>query len=414
MKILVLHRVPYPRIDYARGIDHDLHDVTYFGKRDILDTIPAQLRCTRVERAGLVSAFDEASAWLDAHPGRFDVVISLSEYELLDAAKLRARLGIGGKSVEQVMLVRDKVRMKRAVHDAGVRVPRFMPLRDWIDARGHAPWHGATVLKPHSGASSADVVVFDTPAALSDALAAGRTGVAALDSAAPRIDDFELEEFVDGPILHFDGIVADGEIRAITASRYVGTCLDYAAGRPLGSFHFALSDAARRWVERTLAAVCIDGGTFHLEAIEHEGELVFLEVGNRVGGADVVATFELATGIHMPSTELSLLLGEPIQVPARAAFTQQLWHGWFVFPGHHLRGGRFHGFSGTEPFRGSAAVLAWNELEIGRAFASNVTYSAHETPLAGIIGTPSPDETRQWIERLFASASLRDHVPTAS
>ena len=78
MKILVLHRVPYPRIDYARGIDHDLHDVTYFGKRDILDTIPAQLRCTRVERAGLASAFDEASAWLDAHPCRFDVVISLS------------------------------------------------------------------------------------------------------------------------------------------------------------------------------------------------------------------------------------------------------------------------------------------------------------------------------------------------
>ena len=78
MKILVLHRVPYPRIDYARGIDHDLHDVTYFGKRDILDTIPVQLRCTRVERAGLASAFDEASAWLDAHPCRFDVVISLS------------------------------------------------------------------------------------------------------------------------------------------------------------------------------------------------------------------------------------------------------------------------------------------------------------------------------------------------
>lgn len=414
MKILVLHRVPYPRIDYARGIDHDLHDVTYFGKRDILDTIPAQLRCTRVERAGLASAFDEASAWLDAHPCRFDVVISLSEYELLDAAKLRARLGIGGKSVEQVMLVRDKVRMKQAVHDAGVRVPRFMPLRGWIDAQGHTPWRGATVLKPHSGASSADVVVFDTPAALFDALASRRTGVAALDADALHIDDFELEEFVDGPILHFDGIVADGRICAITASRYVGTCLDYAAGHPLGSFHFALSDDARRWVERTLAAVYIDGGSFHLEAIEHEGELVFLEVGNRVGGADVVATFELATGIHMPSTELRLLLGQAPQVPARAAFTQQLWHGWFVFPGHHLQGARFHGFSGAELFRSSAAVLAWNELEIGRAFASNVTYSAHETPLAGIIGTPSPDETRQWIERLFASASLCVHVPAAS
>ncbi|MBN3769424.1 MULTISPECIES: acetyl-CoA carboxylase biotin carboxylase subunit family protein [Burkholderia] len=414
MNILVLHRVPYPRIDYARGIDHDRHDVTYFGKPDILDTIPAELRCSRVERAGDASAFDEASAWLEARPQRFDVVISLSEYELIDAAKLRARFGIAGKSVDEVMLVRDKVKMKAAVRDAGVRVPRFLPLRTWIDAQGHTPWHGKTVLKPHSGASSADVVVFDTPAALVDALAAGRTGVAALDSDAPRIQDFQLEEFVDGPILHFDGIVADGTPRAITASRYVGTCLGYAAGQPLGSFHFALSDTARRWVERVLAAVRIDTGSFHLEAIEQDGELVFLEVGNRVGGADVVATFELATGIHLPSVELRLLIGEPASLPARTAFAQQLWHGWFVFPGHHVQGGRFHGFSGIEPFRTSPAVLAWAELETGRAFASNVTYSARETPLAGIIGTPSPDETREWIERLFASASLCLSVPASS
>jgi hypothetical protein len=414
MKILILHRVPYPRIDYARGIDHDLHDVTYFGKREILDTIPPTLRCSRVERAGLASAFDEASAWLDAHPRRFDSVISLSEYELLDAAKLRTRLGIGGKSVEQVMLVRDKVKMKQAVHDAGVRVPRFLALRAWIEAQGRTPWRGATVLKPHSGASSTDVVVFDTPAALFDALSTRTTGVALLDSDALHIDEFELEEFVDGPILHFDGIVDRGELLAITASRYVGTCLDYVAGRPLGSFHFALDASARRWAERVLAAVRIDSGAFHLEAIEHDGELVFLEVGNRVGGADVVATFELATGVHMPSTELRLLLGEPPDVSPRTAFTQQLWHGWFVFPGHHLQGGRFHGFAGIEPFRTSPAVLAWNELETGRPLASNVTYSAHETPLAGIVATPSPEETRQWMERLFASASLCVRVAAAS
>lgn len=413
MNILVLHRVPYARIDYARGIDHDLHDVTYFGKREILDTIPPRLRCTRIERPGEASAFDEASAWLDANPRRFDVVVSLSEYELLDAAKLRTWLGIGGKSVEEVLLVRDKVKMKQAVHEAHLRVPRFAPLRAWLDAQGETPWRGKTVLKPHSGASSADVVVFESPAALWEALGARRTGVAALDLEASHIDEFELEEYVEGPVLHFDGIVAGGEIRAICASRYVGTCLDYAAGRPLGSFHFVLSDAARRWVDEVLKAVRIDSGAFHLEAFDDGGELVFLEVGNRVGGADVVATFELATGVHMPSAELQLLLGEPLRIAPRAPFAQQLWHGWFVFPGHHVRGGTFHGLAGVEPFRTSPAVLAWNELEAGRAFASHVTYSAHETPLAGIIGTPSPDETRQWIERLFASASLRVHESAA-
>ncbi|RKP46044.1 ATP-grasp domain-containing protein [Trinickia fusca] len=414
MNILVLHRVPYPRIEYERGIDHDEHDVTYFGKREILDTIPTHLRRVEVERSGKASAFDEACAWLDANPHHFDIVISLSEYELIDAAMLRAKLGIEGKSVEQVMLVRDKVLMKQAVVDAGLRAPRFLSLRAWVDAHGSTPWRGTTVLKPHSGASSTDVVVFDTPAALFDALSARKTGVAALDVDAPCIDDFEIEEFVDGPILHFDGVVGRGEILAVTASRYVGTCLGYAAGQPLGSFHFPLSDAARSWVASVLAAVSIDVGSFHLEAIEHDGELVFLEVGNRVGGADVVTTFELATGIHLPSTELRLLLGQPAHVQPRAPLSQQLWHGWFVFPGHHLRSGTFQGFDGAEPFRTSAAVLAWNELEVGRALASNVTYSAHEAPLAGIIGTRSPEETRLWIELLFASAALRVSEPAAS
>ena len=61
---------------------------------------------------------------------------------------------------------------------------------------------------------------------------------------------------------------------------------------------------------RVLAAVGIRNGSFHLEAIEAPDALVFLEVGNRVGGADVVATFELATGVHLPSEELRILIGD--------------------------------------------------------------------------------------------------------
>lgn len=50
MKILVLHRVPYFKIEYHRGISHDRHDVTYFGTDQALATLPPHLRCERVSR----------------------------------------------------------------------------------------------------------------------------------------------------------------------------------------------------------------------------------------------------------------------------------------------------------------------------------------------------------------------------
>ena len=115
MNILVLHRIPYHKIDYHRGIDHDAHHVIYFGTREALGTIPAWLRHRPIERPGKAGTFEEARAWLQREPLRFDRVISLSEYELLDAAQLRESLDVEGAPVAQVMLVRDKVRMKHAV-----------------------------------------------------------------------------------------------------------------------------------------------------------------------------------------------------------------------------------------------------------------------------------------------------------
>lgn len=106
MNILILHRVPYQRVDYARGIDHNQHDVTYFGVRDILDTLPTDLRCIKVERPGKASAFEEARAWLEAQLQQFDRVIALSEYELLDAARLREWLGVSGAKVDEVSCAR--------------------------------------------------------------------------------------------------------------------------------------------------------------------------------------------------------------------------------------------------------------------------------------------------------------------
>ena len=404
MNILILHRVPYGRIEYARGIDHDAHDVTYFGKQDALDTLPSDLRCRALVRAGERSAHDEMIERFEPTRERFDRIISLSEYELLDAAKLREAFGVPGPSVAEVQLVRNKVLMKRAVADAGLRVPRFAALADLVQRAHTAGWHGPTVLKPHSGASSEDVVVF---ASLDDALRAVHaraTGVGRLDGDTPALDQYQLEEFMTGDILHLDGLVADATLLTTTASRYVGTCLGYANGEPLGSFHFPLSSFACDWISSVLAAVGIRNGSFHLEAIDSPDGLVFLEIGNRVGGADVVTTFELATGVHLPSEELRILVGHGATNRLPATQTSPLWHGWFVFPGHTRADAAYAGITGIDRYRSDPAVVRWVELPVGSALQHRVTYSAGEAPLAGIVALPAATETDAWLRGLFSAA----------
>lgn len=405
MKILILHRVPYFKIEYHRGIDHDRHEVTYFGTEQTLATLPSELRCERVIRPGTYSAFEEARDWLAKTPRYFDRVISMSEYELLDAARLREYLSIRGAPVAQVALTRDKPLMKEAVEEAGLRVPRFLPLPRFLENAGQAPWGGRTVLKPNRGASSEDVLIFDTPGQAAAAITEGRTGIARLD-AGRDIEDLAVEEFVSGPIRHFDGLVQGGEILVLTASEYVGTCLEYAQGWPMGSFQIDFSEETRAWVSRALAAVRLKDGSFHLEAIVHEGELIFLEVGNRVGGADVVATVELATGIHLPSYELRILLGESLAGTLPEPPSDRRWYGWFVHPGHHLAGMDFRGLDGAGPFRHSPHVVTWNELLPGMPLPDHITYQAGETVLAGTVASGTPEETRDWIVRLFDAVSI--------
>src|SRR3954463_14970786 len=96
MRILIIHRVPFAYINYDRVIDHAAHDVVYVGKRDALANVPEGLRCTKVERPGEGAVASEVIAIFGGAVERFDRVISMSQYEALDAANVREALGVVG------------------------------------------------------------------------------------------------------------------------------------------------------------------------------------------------------------------------------------------------------------------------------------------------------------------------------
>jgi ATP-grasp domain len=406
MHILVLHRVPDTLVRYADAIDHGAHEVTYVGVPDRLPTMPADVPARRIVRPGTGETSAEVLAAMEGLPAP-ERVIALSEYDLLAAARVREVFGVPGGDVADVLPVRDKVAMKAAIAAAGLRAPHFLDLKAALTGGPAAvSWTGPTVLKPRAGASSEGVRRFPTVQA---ALAAALSAQTPFD-----IDDLEIEEFVEGPIIHVDGLVANGVPVAVQTSRYVNTCLGFAEGAPLGSIQVDTTPEVVKWTMRCLSAVGIKTGPFHLEAFETPEGLVFLEVGARFGGADVVDTFELATGVRLPAAQLRLLVDGPGTPLAVGTPRPAQRYGWFVWPGHTL-GTKYCRITGEAAFRDDPLVWRWVQRGPHEAVSGDITYADAHVPLAGVVGPGTAEELTRLLTDMFATITVTpDGHPTVA
>jgi len=396
MKILVIHQVPYRKIAYHRGIDHERHHVTYIGHPHRMADLPEGLRCERVvldTDEDLVAGIRARTSPADG----YEKVLSLSEFGITEAWHVRRHLGIDGPDLERLERVRDKVRMKEALAGSGLRFPRFVA--EPVPCRP-LPWKGRTVLKPRQGASSEDVTVHETAR---EALTAYRK--------LPDRREFQLEEHIDGDILHADGLVIDGRIVSLSVSRYVNKPVDYASGTPLGSHQEEVSPEYRAFAERVVSVIGIEEGSLHLEFFETgAGELVFLEVAGRVGGAAVVQTHQQHTGVHLPSHEIAVRLGLP---RPRSLPPTGRHHGWLAFPGHHLDAAAERhidvpAWIATHPCADRIHVLAPDQ-ETPR----HITYQEWEVPVFIEASHPDAGELRRFLTECARAVSVTTR-PTAA
>ncbi|VEB40711.1 Uncharacterised protein [Chromobacterium violaceum] len=143
MKILIIHQVPYPKMQYHLGLDHQQHDITYIGYPARMADLPASLRAQRLLLNDGEDLADGVIRQTSPQDG-YQAVLSLSEFGILQAYRVRQHLGVPGDDLAMLQRVRDKVAMKAALHGSGIDFPRFFP------AQGlSAPdWQGQTVLKP--------------------------------------------------------------------------------------------------------------------------------------------------------------------------------------------------------------------------------------------------------------------------
>lgn len=312
---------------YEEFVDHRRHRVSYVvdgpGAQGVLAPREHIAHLVQVPDVNDVDALRDAVAEVVRVVGPVDELVAMSEFTLEVAARVREDLGIPGPTVADVAPYRDKVRMKEVLAAAGMRVPAFRACTDTEQVLALASQIGyPLVLKPVDGAASIGVHRVDDEASL-------RALLATVDLAR-----YEVEEFVTGTIHHVDGFVdAAGDVPFQVVSRYVNDCLAFGGGAPLGSVVLQRSplrgrvEAYARDVVRHLG---MRATPFHLELfVQPDGELVFLEIGGRVGGSEVPHLLNRLFGVNLFEVWLRTITGDPVELPAKE---HDASGGWLVVP----------------------------------------------------------------------------------
>ena len=124
--------------------------------------------------------------------------------------------------------------------------------------------------------------------------------------------NFELDEYIEGELYHCDSFVHQGNILYTVICRYSFPAHQFLLGKNLGSIILANNDPRyqklKKFNDDILKNMSTDfNGVTHLEVFEkNDGQLVFLEVANRGGGAGIPKIYNKYLGIDLFSTHFLL------------------------------------------------------------------------------------------------------------
>ncbi len=230
-----------------------------------------------LDDAGSVMAEAERVIAQHGVPAR---VIALNEGDLLNAAAIRERWRVPGDDVAWTERFRDKLAMLAVARRQDAIAVLPATAADTFEAAAQlAAEHGyPLVLKPRYGTASRGVRIVHDARELEAAVAA-------------QVEPMMAQRYCGAPILHVDGWWDGQRIVVLTASRYANCCADFGPDSPLGSIELADGEHEQRIrtsVGPLLAAFAPDREiVFHLELFDDGDTLRFLEVGARVGGAEI-------------------------------------------------------------------------------------------------------------------------------
>lgn len=326
--IIVLNRWRDSYARYADYVDHSRCAVSYITTDLGKESVPAAaVEVVVVPDLDDAARLRKETAHLVDSFGLPEAIVALKEEDLLAAAHLGERYGLAQRTTDDLLPLRDKLIMAERAARAGVRVPAFAPAPDRAAVAAFAQTHGyPLVLKPRLAAASADVQRLDNPADLQDYSDTGDWPTHLL-----------VQVWNADPIFHIDGIWDGQRLAPWRASRYLNaSCMDFLNGAALCSVEVddaRLLDAIAPFSTQVMRALTDKPTALHLELFVHDDRrttptCTLLEVGGRVGGADIPFVWRDVHGYDLLQAAFHLALGKQPPTPPPATTAEVA--GWML------------------------------------------------------------------------------------
>jgi hypothetical protein len=245
--------------------------------------------------------------------GKIDYVIANTEYSIMCGAAVRDHYAIPGRRLQAVAAFRNKFLMKSALARHGkVPTSRFV---------------GGEVLANQGMKAVLEVfTASDHPLVLKATSQAGSRHVYVVQDfqeLAEKIQELNVlgigylvEQFVDAPVIHIDGVCRGGKLLFVCASRYMDDCYDWQHEKIAMSSVLidepALQKAIVEFTRCTLSSLNARDLVFHLEAfLLPDMSLVFLEIASRPGGAAIVPCIKSIYGVDLQEENFKVEVEAP-------------------------------------------------------------------------------------------------------
>lgn len=248
-------------------------------------------------------------------------VLAVDDDAVVVAAAIADALGLKGSSRRAAGRTRDKVELRRALRDAGLRCPRFWAYGSLEEVRRGAVREVTypCVLKPRSLSASRGVIRADDAEEL--ALAAARVfrlldGEDASRRAASGAAGVIVEEYLPGDELALEGLLADGKLTVLALfdkpdpleGPYFEETLYVTPSRKSDAEQKAVAACVRD----AAAALGLSEGPVHAEVRLSGGKATLVELAARTIGGLCGRTLRFGTGMTLEEVVLRHAAGMPV------------------------------------------------------------------------------------------------------
>ncbi|MBV9576672.1 MAG: ATP-grasp domain-containing protein [Gammaproteobacteria bacterium] len=238
-----------------------------------------------------------------------NIVIATNTEKLVSVAgQLRDYFHIPGLTFQEALLFTDKIAMKKHIEKFNVLTPKYCHFdrqkyfdkeKEYLESVCQQLFF-PIIAKPIASAGSQGVCKIHNNYELKR-WADSNENI-----------DFELDEYIEGTLYHCDSFVQNGNILFTAICRYSSPVHQFLEGYNLGSITFSNDDPCyqklhefNNYILRNISTQF--SGVTHLEVFEKaDGQLVFLEVANRCGGAGIPRMYNKHLRIDLFSTHFLL------------------------------------------------------------------------------------------------------------